>query len=90
MVSAEFDKWSLGGVLSLIFMSVYVITNTVPLELVVLPGNSVSTHVYFFGHSDMLIPTEGNKLALVPCDDSNQEAAGDWVQTLSCLDTGQQ
>lgn len=34
----------------------------------------------------MLIPSNWNKLALLLSDESNQEPAGDWVQTL-CLDT---
>lgn len=41
---------------------------------------------FFLEHSYMLIPTNWNKLALVLGDDSNHEPAGDWVQTLSCLD----
>lgn len=48
----------------------------------------MSTHVlHFLKRSNMLNPTNGNRLALVLSDDSNQEPAGDWVQTLNCLDT---
>lgn len=38
---------------------------------------SVSTHVYFFKHSGMLISKTWNKLALALSRDSNHEPAGD-------------
>lgn len=37
---------------------------------------SMSTHVYFFKHSDMFMPIDWNTLALVQSYDSHHEPAG--------------